>query len=100
MNHIQEIDRLVGEIGKKQKTRDKLLHQLTNSLFIKSIWPNAFKDGSSCKVVAPLQTGHNWQQFERGKLEIDGAFIVRMDDNERFYLTPQQFRQTHERRKS
>jgi len=96
MRHLPEASEILAKIDKLHRQQADTLQQLNKSLHIRSIWPDAFLNGSRCTMRIGTLTQHEWSRFITGKREIDTGYLVRIEDGEKHLLTPEQFRTLHE----
>ncbi len=95
MKTLTQAQPILDSISVLHDTQAALIKELDTSLYIQSIWKHAFLNGSSCTVRIGARTGHEWDEFLQGRLEIKSAFLFRMDDGNTFPLTASQFRKLH-----
>jgi len=85
---LRKVERIKGEIRRKQAAADKLLDKLTGSLKIRAIWPEAFKDGQTCSTggIGKPRKSHKVGDWHHMK----SAYLKRAD-GEIFIITEEQF---------
>lgn len=95
MKHLPKVPEIMTKLEGLHRKQADLMQSLNKSLHIKSLWPDAFANGSRVTMRIGTHTCYEWDQFLAGRFEIDTAYLMRMDDGETFPLTPAQFRELH-----
>ena len=88
----QPAKEVISEISRLAAKRNNLLNELSASLDVEGVWPDAFEGGQRCRLRA-CETGYTWQQARAGnRPEINSAYLQR-DDGVCFPITSDQFYQ-------
>ena len=95
MELLTQAEPVLNKIAALHEKQRALMVQLDTSLFIRSIWPDVFRNGSRCTVRIGTHTCHEWDQFIAGRLEIDTAYLVRLDDGATRRISAEEFRKIH-----
>ena len=95
MELLPQTDPILGKIAALHDKQRALILELNKSLYIRSLWPDAFLHGSRCTVRIGTHTCHEWDQFLLGKYEIKDAALIRLDDGAAHMISAEEFRTLH-----